>query len=70
MRTSNTPKILNIKEFAHHIRLTPNAVRIHLHRNTDALPRGFKIGKQWFWRQKDVDNWINEQAEQALRKTH
>jgi len=61
-------KILTIHEFGKQIRLTPNAIRIHMHRNSGAVPQGFKIGKKWFWKQADVNAWINEQAKQA--KTH
>ncbi len=39
-----------------------NAVRIHMHRRSGAIPQGFKVGRKWFWSRRKIEAWLELKA--------
>jgi len=53
------PKILTTKDLGLVLKMTGNAVRIHMHRHPEDLPKGFKVGRNWRWKAEVVAEWLN-----------
>jgi len=53
---------LTTKQLGNIMGMTPNAIRIHLHRDPSRLPKGFRIGKAWRWNKSAVIKWIEGQS--------
>ena len=58
-------QILTLKEVAEYLKLTEKtAYRLAAE---GKLP-GFKVGGSWRFRQSDIENWINKQAQEIEAK--
>jgi len=53
---------LNTEQLGKIIGMSPNAIRIHLHRDPSRLPSGFRIGSRWRWNKATVLQWLKERS--------
>ncbi|MBF0254830.1 MAG: helix-turn-helix domain-containing protein [Candidatus Omnitrophica bacterium] len=56
--------VFTVPELANYLRMKP--ITIYKHVAGGKLP-GFKVGSQWRFKKRTIDNWIEEQEKTNLR---
>lgn len=63
-------KILNRKQAAQRLGLSPNALSCHVYRkNWAGIPKPIKIGNRWKWTEEQIDAWVRERLEETARSS-
>jgi predicted DNA-binding transcriptional regulator AlpA len=58
-----TDKLLTVEELAELKRVSPGA--IHAERHRFGTPKGVRLGRRIFFREEDVQRWLEGHAEQG-----
>ena len=60
--------VIHILELSEKIGLSVDSIRGHMKRRTNAVPPWFYQGRLVAWRRKTVEEWLEDQEEEAIRE--
>lgn len=61
-------RLLDIIALGSWLGRSPSTIKSDLCRSPQILPKGFKIGREWRWREEDVIAWIEAQVRNTQEK--